>query len=49
MGRDMDTTPVEARGSQKWLQILVNTCPGLLDKKILCELIFKSSGRKKEK
>lgn len=38
MGRDMDTTPVEARGSQKWLRILVNDCAGLLGEHILCKL-----------
>lgn len=38
MGRDMDTTPVDARGSQKWLQMLVNACPGLLGEQILCKI-----------
>ena len=38
MGRDMDRTPVKARGSQKWLRMLVNDCPGLLGEQILCEL-----------
>lgn len=38
MGRDMNTTPVDARGSQKWLQMLVNACPGLLKEHILCKV-----------
>ena len=38
MGREVHKTPVAARGSRKWLQILVNRCPELLEEQILCKL-----------
>ena len=44
MGREVHRTPVAARGSRKWLQMLVNRCPELLEEEILCKL--SSSARK---
>ena len=38
MGREVHETPVAARGSRKWLQMLVNRCPELLEEQILCKL-----------
>ena len=38
MGREVHKTPVAARGSRKWLQMLVNCCPELLEGQILCKL-----------
>ena len=37
MGREVHETPVAARGSRKWLQMLVNRCPELLEEQILCK------------
>ena len=38
MGREVHEEPVAARGSRKWLQVLVNRCPELLEDQILCQL-----------
>lgn len=38
MGREVHKTPVATKGSRKWLQILVNCCPELLEEQILCKL-----------
>ena len=38
MGRDVRNPPAAANGSRKWLQILVNSYPDLLDSPILSEL-----------
>ena len=38
VGREVHKTPVAARGSRKWLQMLVNCCPELLEEQILCKL-----------
>ena len=38
MGREVHETPAAARGSRKWLQMLVNCCPELLEEQILCKL-----------
>ena len=46
MGRYVHRTPVAARGSRKWLQMLVNRCPELLEEEILRKLT--SSARRIE-
>ena len=38
MGREVHKTPAAERGSRKWLQILVNCCPELLEEQIICKL-----------
>ena len=38
VGRQVHKAPCAARGSRKWLQMLVNCCPGLLNKLILRKL-----------
>ena len=38
MGREVHEAPVAARGSRKWLQMLVNRCPELLEEQILCKI-----------
>ena len=46
MGREVHRTPVAGRGSRKWLQMLVNRCPELLEEEILRKLT--SSARRIE-
>lgn len=43
MGREVHEEPVAARGSRKWLQMMVNCCPELLEEQILCELSSSAS------